>query len=379
MVNGNASLLGVPWETIIKAYRAKPGRKLFPTLAEYRDDFFRFVQSNRKIFPASLQELYGVILIRSFLKHVRDSMQAALDVEAEKRNGLDPPDIPPIIHDVVLKKLKEVRGEPRLRGFGPATLADFRKQFSQHITDVNKELLGNLKIQPKTRRAMAVLVYEVMTRNHFSSLQSEIVFAGYGEDEFLPRLYSTSIEMMLKNKLRAVNQHDTGITPEVGATIVPFAQQEVVHAFMNGIDPKIDAFVRMTSGGLFLGMVNQILDTVENHDATFGKKLRRSVTNSAKSALSKVHADWDKKQQEYWTPIVNIAASLPKDELGAMAEALVNLTKFRRKVSQERETVGGPIDVAVISRGDGFVWVKRKHYFDPKLNPRVLAKFGRGG
>lgn len=46
-----------------------------------------------------------------------------------------------------------------------------------------------------------------------------------------------------------------------------------------------------------------------------------------------------------------------------MAESLVNLTKFRLRVSPERETVSGPIDVALISKGDGFVWLKRKHYF----------------
>lgn len=54
---------------------------------------------------------------------------------------------------------------------------------------------------------------------------------------------------------------------------------------------------------------------------------------------------------------------LPKDELSNMAEALVNLTAFKRRMSNSLETVGGPIDVAVISKGDGLVWVKRKHYF----------------
>jgi hypothetical protein len=34
----------------------------------------------------------------------------------------------------------------------------------------------------------------------------------------------------------------------------------------------------------------------------------------------------------------------------------------------EAETVGGPIDVAIISKGDGFIWIKRKQYFDSKLN-----------
>ena len=90
-------------------------------------------------------------------------------------------------------------------------------------------------------------------------------------------------------------------------------------------------------------------------------------------------AGWEEKQREYWQPVLSITASLPKDELAAMAEALVNLTKFRRRVTTARETVGGPIDVALITRGDGFVWVKRKHYFDPSLNPRVIARYQQGG
>jgi hypothetical protein len=68
---------------------------------------------------------------------------------------------------------------------------------------------------------------------------------------------------------------------------------------------------------------------------------------------------------------------LPKDELAAVAESLVNLTKLKLRVSQKLETVGGPIDVAVITKGDGFVWVKRKHYFSPELNPRVMARYYR--
>ena len=68
-------------------------------------------------------------------------------------------------------------------------------------------------------------------------------------------------------------------------------------------------------------------------------------------------------------------AILPKDELAAMAESLVNLTSFKRKVSMEVESVGGPIDVAVISKGDGFIWIKRKHYFEPELNQQFFSNY----
>jgi hypothetical protein len=65
---------------------------------------------------------------------------------------------------------------------------------------------------------------------------------------------------------------------------------------------------------------------------------------------------------------------MPISEMAKMAEALVNLTSIKRRVSRGMETVGGPIDVAVISRSDGFVWVRCKHYFPPELNNRYFER-----
>ncbi|MDP6474755.1 MAG: hypothetical protein QF894_07610, partial [Alphaproteobacteria bacterium] len=64
-----------------------------------------------------------------------------------------------------------------------------------------------------------------------------------------------------------------------------------------------------------------------------------------------------------------------KEEIAGLAEALVSLTSLKRRVSEDEETVGGPIDVAVISKGDGFIWIKRKHYFDPAKNPYSFDKY----
>lgn len=70
-------------------------------------------------------------------------------------------------------------------------------------------------------------------------------------------------------------------------------------------------------------------------------------------------------------------SSQPIDELADVAESLVSLTSLKRRVSMQLETVGGPVDVAVISRGDGFVWIKRKHYFQPEANQHFLANYYR--
>ena len=51
---------------------------------------------------------------------------------------------------------------------------------------------------------------------------------------------------------------------------------------------------------------------------------------------------------------------LPREELANMAEMLIKLTSFRQRVSGEEQSVSEPIDVAVITKADGFVWHKRK-------------------
>ncbi|MEN6623071.1 MAG: hypothetical protein ABFD50_16175, partial [Smithella sp.] len=80
-------------------------------------------------------------------------------------------------------------------------------------------------------------------------------------------------------------------------------------------------------------------------------------------------------REKYSSPVLAAVGVLPKEELADMAYSLVNLTSFKRKVSLDAETVGGPIDVAVISKKDGFIWIKRKHYFDKELNPQFIANY----
>lgn len=61
---------------------------------------------------------------------------------------------------------------------------------------------------------------------------------------------------------------------------------------------------------------------------------------------------------------------LPRDEMIYMAEGMINLTSFKRRLVLDNysETVGGPIDIAYISKGDGFIWIKRKKYFEKDMN-----------
>jgi hypothetical protein len=188
-----------------------------------------------------------------------------------------------------------------------------------------------------------------------------------------------AVEGMVDNRPRIFEESEA-IDIDNSASVMSFAQREMVTTFMEGINADLRSYMASSTEGLFRGLVDVIIDQVQQSHPKAAKILQAKVSPGLDELLRQLFEAWQSMSKErFWGPIIDVVASLPKDELAGMAEALVNLTKFKRRVSPEEESVAGPIDVAIITKGDGFVWVKRKHYFDPALNPRFMSKYSMEG
>lgn len=146
------------------------------------------------------------------------------------------------------------------------------------------------------------------------------------------------------------------------AAVVPFAQKDMPERFILGIDREFEKALEDIAGNL----VGQVID--QNKRA-----FRNGRGDLIKSAATKQFRDGverlKKKNAHNLNSVVN---HLSKKELGEVAYSLVELTSRKRRYSSDMETVGGPIDVAILTRNEGFIWVRRKHYFDTELNPRYM-------
>lgn len=161
------------------------------------------------------------------------------------------------------------------------------------------------------------------------------------------------------------------------AIIIPFAQKEMVATFIEGIDPNYNDLINGYLEEIFDKYPKALVESI-NLNEQDKEELLNTLNQQSKNTLERFFQDLQKyREKEYVDPILSAVAVLPKDELAEMAESLVNLTSFKRRVSMEAETVGGPIDVAIISKGDGFVWIKRKHYFNAELNHQFFANYYR--
>lgn len=154
----------------------------------------------------------------------------------------------------------------------------------------------------------------------------------------------------------------------------------MVHTFMEGIDPGLKRVNEKYLGDIFQKLPDVIAGAIKGLQKEKKDVITSALRKVSKSLYSDYHQRIEKyKQDKYIHPVISVVSILPKDELASMAESLVNLTMFKQKVSIGAETVGGPIDVAIISKGDGFVWIKRKFYFDKELNPKyIMSQITRG-
>jgi hypothetical protein len=149
----------------------------------------------------------------------------------------------------------------------------------------------------------------------------------------------------------------------------------MIHTFLAGIDPFLDRVYRNEAAGTIMNVVDAAADKVREDER---EQFRTDLAAAAEEAFGSMLKAIETKQREtYLSQVISMLDSLPKDELAEMAETLVNLIAFKKKVTRGTESVGGPIDVAIITKGDGFVWMKRKHYFDPALNHHFFSNYNK--
>lgn len=378
MVYGASEFMNVPWEVVIKRYRAQLGSKSFPTLGEHAQSFLDFLAADEGIANPEREEASALAAVRSFFALIKNSIDERVKEELAKTGAATDERVVQITAEMIRLALEHLEGLALLphlpAGFGERALALYGEQVDRLITEV----FARLPIADDLRGRLRTDGVSALGRDYFSPAAG-LVVAGYGDDEVFPHLAEFIIEARFAGYLKYRVNQEMAIGHNNAAVLVPFAQSEMVHSFMRGIEPDLDRFVHSYVKGLLRDYPDHIAKSLES---LTGPE-REAFVDSWRQLGSQLADDFEKKMQAYVRkffsgPVVDVIASLPKDELAAMAETLVNLTSFKRKVTMATETVGGPIDVAVISKGDGLVWIKRKHYFEAGLNPGFFANYYRG-
>lgn len=384
MLFGSASFMGIPWETIIKVYRLRLKEKSFRTLKEYADDFIGFVErSGGSIVPEKQQDEYIKTHIWMYFNLIKEEIKKALEQTANKQASVSESKVIDLAKEIIHQQSAQIDKYDFLKSVSEEKKNIFLSKHDAVIKEIIKAVFEKLPIDSAEHEELKKVAMGLFFRNgNFPKSTSGVVVAGFGDDDLFPSIYSYQFECIADNILKCIEekQKSGAIDFNNGALIVPFAQSEMVHTFIEGIDPSLVQFSISYLSEVFNKYPDSLLEQIPLKEGVDKKEVSEKLKGISQAILKDfIEKNQQYRQEVHVSPIVNVVSILPKDELASMAEALVNLTSFKRRITMDAETVGGPIDVAVISKGDGFVWIKRKHYFKPELNPHFIKNYFRVG
>lgn len=356
MVYGSGDLQQAPWELLAKEYRSHLGDKSFPTLAEYAADLFNFIKDAKDIFPDSyIENVFQTDCMKAAFRFFVGTLsedegyKAANTVEekiAFSTNYLN-------------QTIVNLDGIEFLPGFNQT---DLDSALTAHVANFKQKIDGfNFPVDSQKLSEFSI---KAIYKRQFLMGESGVVIAGFGSKEFYPSFKQYKCYGRIMNKLAYNLEEEVAINYHNNSSINGFATTQMLDTFLFGISPQsfedsaIGCSESLRSIAQKLGQENHAeLDLFINDETEiFRKKL---ISKSG----DKNHA-----------PLTRVVAALPVDEMAELAETLVSLESLKEKVTKPTESVGGPVDVAVITRGEGLVWIKRKHYFNPELNPRYFNR-----
>ncbi|MCR9187663.1 MAG: hypothetical protein NXH96_02640 [Alteromonadaceae bacterium] len=384
MVYGAGSIMSVPWETVIKTYRKKLGETSFDTISEYADHFIEFLTKDKLLFSDGIREAFLEIVAERIYKNIREEVISQAenlekDINEEELVGFLESKAKEVIDEETQKYQTELPkgcSEEEIDSFVEENKPLIEKVASSTLEQLYDDFMDTAT-RDKVVKAVGLYLFSDYTVGNVSG----IVIAGFGEQELFPKVICLELEGVFSHgaKFRKVEgkssaQSDDSFQP----AIIPFAQQDMIFTYLEGIDQRMAGFIREKVAKLSVEMVTKAHELVADFAPDESEGLRDKLFEHGQSLYQEFLEQTDTyKQEEHTSRVIEIVGILPKDELAEMAETLVNLIAFKRKITRDLETVGGPIDVAIITKGDGFIWTKRKHYFEKDLNPQFFSNYYR--
>lgn len=358
MIHGSAEFMGIPAETIIKRYQASSYNVPQKDLSGYATQFADFMRSDLPIDDKTIVRRLSAVVV-DILANVRADAEDALSRTAGARGSSRSRSAVFMVRRMtenIRVNGKALARRPRIEGLDESSLPpELEGIVSEAVSTVMGD--GMLDRLP----AILDMIRSALLRQVGMGGEIGFVFAGFGTEQIFPAIEAFECDLALPGGLRLRRGVSETISGDQVAIITPFAQSEMVERFMDGVDSGYIRFAREMTRTALNNFGNEVAERLGAETRPDAKQLAKDLSALRDGYVGELErAAFSFRAAHYRHKILDIVQFMPKAELAEMAESLVNLTSIKRRVSAEHETVGGPIDVAFVSKYDGFAWVKRK-------------------
>ncbi len=375
MIYNNAEIMSTPWETVISLYREQSRGRSMETVAAYAEDFMAFLSGNPDLFPADHQDTEFFKMVAVVYTVIAEEFDYQVEQFKQSNAGRTTDHVSAIFEYVVGQVHADYQRYPDdsprsdLPCFPDGMGEQVRRRYGAEIDQLLDSLLASLRneysgleVSETTKSKLRDIGCYAVTKDAFFEHYTGVVFAGFGSREKFPSMRSYLASSVVLGILKRKRDRAADINADSGPVFQPFAQDRMIRTFLTGMDQHLRMFIFSESLKLSMGLVTDVVGRTPNlSDAQRDKIFKDYSQNNLQHALHEFFRSIDNYQYAVHTrPILRAVNSLPKKELGETAASLIKLNSFQQKVMHSVETVGGPIDVAVITRNGGLEWSREK-------------------
>lgn len=385
MITGNASFLRIPWELIVRRYRKERGHISHPTVEDNVVDFFDFLQSSEIFWAEGKDHSWALYQLECFIADIFNDM----DFNSKAKNNKGELKRPGQFEKEFLRLMKKFRktcakGSLLHNCFSGYCLERFEKFFAnewERYLEENKEKEKNEFDDPeiptslleKHKNEILQTLLDILKADIHNS-DTQLIFAGYGAEQEYPSLVPATVAEGID---RNVNCHVYAdqiirISDNKPSAICPFAQKDVINGILMGAEgPSFSTgimkkFYQLVNRGKLLKDAGlDVFEVMTSPWAEASKGLDDALAAKLWRFRKKCFKKWERDLEGY-----------DVRSMATLALSLIHLTGFQRILTFAPEGVGGDVDLAVITRNEGFTWLNRKSWYHHKDIGGQYGKLG---
>jgi hypothetical protein len=338
-VFGKTDFYGIPLEVIMSMWHEYLPTQ-FNTVEEYAE---KFIECLKNICYHHLPEDKKAAYLEMIIIHI---FTYALSKCREDYNDLTIDKLTSLLDKLIdkLNHFEDVKHAHRMFSL----IMGHESMIKNIVSEVlSTEPLSRFDIYPddKFYAKLIKLIYLLSSKNHDLIPGFGVVITGYGRDDIFPGVISYNIYGFLGGEIIYSTIDNYKISIDSSPFVESYCQDEDIILFLMG------------SNNIILGNYVKLLKNIlskklENRDDAPISEIIDEFSNQA--------VEYNKK--EFYLPIMHVIDSSSPEDLAMLAESLVNLSTIRKKytMNDDDETACGPVDVAIITKKDGFQWIKKK-------------------
>ncbi len=225
MIYGNAELMGLPWETIVKEYRRTAVKESLPTVDAHAREFLSFI-TNEKLFSQSLQDKQYTELVSGYYSMMRRQIRKLVEETLKETKQMSESKIASIVRKVINEHCLLWEEQSPLESLPKGFVSSVKKKHQEAIRGSIAEVFEKMPLSQNTQKKLVELAVRISSKWPPQQITpptiAGLVIAGFGHSELFPMLRAFEVLTVIDGVAihRRVDSKCIDIGADMGAAVV---------------------------------------------------------------------------------------------------------------------------------------------------------------